>query len=120
MPKQKACDIGEAEIQELLFESDCKSIDNDIGNLNNDSDYDVSKKFCGKNCALGDFPSLPFDPCNFSDSDEVLSMPKKQCKKSNLVFYSWKNIGNDLGKIYDCKTFTGVNCVTFATDSKTM
>ena len=46
MPKQKACDIAEAEIQELLFESNGESINNDIGNLSDDSNYNISEEFC--------------------------------------------------------------------------
>ena len=57
MPKQKACDIAEAEIQELLFESNGESINNDIGNLSDDSNYNISEEFCdSENCALGNFP----------------------------------------------------------------
>ena len=91
--------------------------------MSDDSDYDVSEEFRdSENCALGDFPLPPSDLCDFSvaDEEDPPSMPKKQCKKSNFNFYSWKNISNDLGKIHNCKTFTEVNCATLAKDSKTM
>ena len=53
MPEWKACYIAGAEIQELLFENNCESKDNGIGDLSDDSDYDVS------DCALENV-STPF------------------------------------------------------------